>query len=71
MNKLLCEVCGELSAVSEVRPITYHYKEESITVNESGVHCDSCGESVLSAKDLELTRETLESFIKVKKELLS
>ncbi|WP_252176757.1 type II toxin-antitoxin system MqsA family antitoxin [Endozoicomonas sp. 4G] len=56
-----CELCGE-QACREIRPMEYSYKGHSITLDQPGVYCDSCGEVLLEPEDLKATRANLMEF---------
>ena len=56
-----CELCGE-QASREIRPMEYSYKGHSITLDQPGVYCDSCGECLLESEDLKATRVDLMEF---------
>ena len=61
MTDLTCELCGE-HAVRDTRPMEYAYKGHKITLDQPGTYCNSCGEVLLGAKDLEATRLDLMDF---------
>ncbi|WP_256492498.1 type II toxin-antitoxin system MqsA family antitoxin [Endozoicomonas sp. SCSIO W0465] len=61
MSEWHCELCGE-PAVRDTRPMEYEYKGRTITLDQPGIYCDSCGESMLYPEDLDATRVAIMDF---------
>lgn len=62
IKKEYCAVCGKKTCYRDIRPLTLTYKNHSITVQQPGLWCDSCGEGILEGKDNKATREELQAF---------
>jgi len=62
MNKQQCQLCGEISMVRTTKNTEFHYKEQSIEVEQPGEYCEACGEAVLGPNDLKATRKRLAEF---------
>ena len=45
-----------------VQKVDYGYKGKTVTLEQPGHYCHSCGESILDAADLKATRHALASF---------
>lgn len=58
----ICPLCGEGKLSQQVKTVPYSYKDYSISLDQPGMYCDYCGESILSGKDLKITNDTLEAF---------
>jgi len=54
-----CELCGVEAMHHTTRPVAYNHNGQTITVDQPGDYCDSCGESVLGPDDLKATRKEL------------
>ena len=57
-----CQLCGEKSMQHSTQAVEYHYKNQSVTLEQPGEHCSACDESILSASDLKATRQQLATF---------
>lgn len=62
IKKTHCPLCGEKEYYRDVRPLTLNYKGRSITVEQPGFWCDSCGEGIIEGADQKSTREELQAF---------
>jgi len=59
MSKKKCPICLSGELVHTTKRETYTYKDISIYVDQPGMYCGECGESVLSGEDLKATRQAI------------
>jgi len=57
MNR--CPMCGRGEIHRETRSVEYKFQGRSITVEQSGLYCDKCGDALLEAGDLASNRQAL------------
>ena len=57
-----CELCGIGNTQRSTKPIEYEYKGHKITLEQSGIYCDNCGEGILEPSDLRENRADLVLF---------
>lgn len=57
-----CPFCGELEYHHQTRPLQLKYKGQSITVNQPGFWCNTCGEGVIDSADRKITQKQLQAF---------
>lgn len=58
----ICSLCGEGKLSQQVKLMTYTYRGRTIDIDQPGMYCDSCDESILGPKDLKATRKELTAF---------
>ena len=61
-RKQHCPFCGEKTYYHQTKPMTLFYKGQSITTDQPGFWCDSCGEAVIGGKDRKATQKVLQAF---------
>ena len=54
-------ICPEDGSVMvrDIRPKTYHYKHQQITVDMPGWYCTTCGESIHNGEDMKVSDRAL------------
>lgn len=57
-----CPICGSDKFCRETRPMDYEYKNQTITVQQPGMWCNSCNEGILDSKDSKVTQAELQEF---------
>lgn len=57
-----CYVCGKGNLTQKTKLQAFTYKGKSITLEQPGLWCDSCGEGVLSGEDIAKTEKAFDEF---------
>jgi HTH-type transcriptional regulator / antitoxin MqsA len=56
-----CHECGSVM-VRDTRPMTFTYKGKSVEIDQPGLYCSGCGESLLSIEDAQATEAAFLAF---------
>jgi HTH-type transcriptional regulator/antitoxin MqsA len=57
-----CPACSKGKLSYQSKPQVFTYKGKSITLNQTGMWCDSCEEGILNGEDISKTEKAFEEF---------
>lgn len=57
-----CYACGKGNLTQKTKPQVFTHKGKSITLEQSGLWCDSCEEGILNGEDIAKTEKDFDRF---------